>query len=57
MSPSVKKWLLTGLGCLLAGAPAVFPALAPFAQLFAAVGGALGGGALVQRPGDVKAVK
>lgn len=57
MSPSLKKYLMAGLGVMLAGLPACVPALAPFADLLQMVGSALAGGAMIPRPGDVKVSK
>lgn len=57
MTPNVKKFLLALVGCALAAAPELIPALSPFASLLLALGSALGGGALIPRPGDAKAGK
>jgi hypothetical protein len=54
MSPAVSKTLLTILGGALAAAATVLPP--PWGMLAVAIGGALSGGALVKRPGDVRAV-
>jgi hypothetical protein len=55
MSPTVKKCLFAALGALLMGLPRAVPALAPFTEIFVGVGGAISGGALVPRPGDMRA--
>jgi hypothetical protein len=54
MTPNVQKFLLSVLGGALVAAPSAFPVLAPFSALFIGIGGALGGGAWIPRPGDVK---
>jgi hypothetical protein len=54
MTPRVKKCLFVLAGALLAALPQAVPALAPFGEFFVAIGGALGGGALIPRPGDAK---
>jgi hypothetical protein len=54
MSPTVKRIVFVLAGALVAALPQAFPALAPFGDLFAGIAGALGGGALIQRPGDMK---
>jgi hypothetical protein len=54
MSPNVSRFLLCVLGGAIAALPLAFPTLAPFQVLFASVGSALGGGAVIPRPGDAK---
>jgi hypothetical protein len=52
MSPALSKTLLTILGGALASAATVLPP--PWATVALVLGGFLGGGALVRRPGDEK---
>jgi hypothetical protein len=52
MSPKLQKTLLVVLGSAIAALPFALPVLAPFHILFASVGSALGGGALIRSPGD-----
>ncbi len=54
MKPIVSKSVLVTIGSGLVTAAAYLPM--PWALLAATVGGLLGGGALVKRPGDIKPV-
>jgi hypothetical protein len=57
MSPTVKKAALVALGCLIAGAPAAIPFLAPFAEVLQMLGAFVSGGAVMRSPGDVAPAK
>jgi hypothetical protein len=57
MSARTQKTLLAALGAVLIALPGVVPALAPFAPVFMVAGGALGGGAFIRSPGDVRGSK
>jgi hypothetical protein len=59
MSPQVQKALMTGAGGVLValGASPPVPWLVPFGPLLTALGGVLGGGALLPQPGALKAAR
>jgi hypothetical protein len=54
LSPAVQRTLLALLGTVIATAPYFVPVLAPFAAPLTALGAALGGGAVIRRPGDAR---
>lgn len=51
---TLSKCILTTLGAALVGAAPTLPP--PWGLIAATLGGLLGGGALVRRPGDIKVV-
>jgi hypothetical protein len=52
MTPERTRLLLAALGTLIASLPYIVPAFAPYTELAILLGGALGGGAYLRRPGD-----
>jgi hypothetical protein len=54
MSPATQKTLMSVAAAVLM-ALAFVPQLAPYAVALTTLAGALGGGALIKRPGDAKA--
>lgn len=52
-TPAQLKILLSVIGAACVVVPQFFPSLAPYSEILIGIGTALGGGALIRRPGDV----
>jgi hypothetical protein len=52
MTPTTQKTVLAAIGTVVATLPFVVPALEPYQLLMIGIGTAMGGAALVKRPGD-----